>query len=285
VDVDAMRLGATDYLVTGQITPDMLERSIRYAMERKRTEALLQESKEEAEAANRSKTAFLSNVSHELRTPLAVILGNAEILRDRDLTEMDPAEVKALMADIDGNGRYLLDLINDLLDLSKAEADQIDLIEDKVDLGAIIEDALALAAGLPKAADLALSCDLDPALPTLYADAKRLKQILVNLLTNAVKFTPAGGRVTVVTALDYLSRPRIEINDTGIGIHADDLARISEPFAQAAASQGGESLAGTGLGLPLTKRLTELHGGTIDLASTPGVGTTVTLTFPAERVL
>jgi signal transduction histidine kinase len=285
VDVEAMRLGATDYLVKGQITPDMLERSIRYAMERKRTEALLQESKEEAEAANRSKTAFLSNVSHELRTPLAVILGNAEILRDRDLTEMDPAEVKALMADIDGNGRYLLDLINDLLDLSKAEADQIDLIEDKVDLGAIIEDALALAAGLPKAADLALSCDLDPALPTLYADAKRLKQILVNLLTNAVKFTPAGGQVTVVTALDYLSRPRIEINDTGIGIHAEDLARINEPFAQAAASQGGESLAGTGLGLPLTKRLTELHGGTIDLASTPGVGTTVTLTFPAERVL
>jgi signal transduction histidine kinase len=285
IDIEAMRLGATDYLVKGQITPDMLERAIRYAMERKRTEALLQESKQAAEAASQAKSTFLSNISHELRTPLSVILGNAEILDSRDIAKMDPAEIKAFTADIHGNGRYLLDLINDLLDLSKAEADRIELLEDEVELTGVIENALALVAGLPKAADLTFGCDPDPALSGLYADAKRLKQILVNLLTNAVKFTPAGGRISVATKLDRLSRPCIEVNDTGIGIHPEDLARINEPFVQIAGAHGADSLSGTGLGLPLTKRLVELHGGTIDLTSTPGIGTRVTVTFPAERVL
>lgn len=283
VDIEGMRLGATDYLVKGQMTPDLLERAIRYAMARKESEALLQEAKEAAEEANRAKTAFLSNISHELRTPLAVIIGNAEILRDRDMADMDPEEFKAFMSDVYGNARYLLDLINDLLDLSKAEADRIELEEDQIELAGVIEDAVGLARQLPNAEGLTFKCEVDPSLQTMSADRTRLKQILVNLLTNAVKFTKDGGKITVSAFLDSLSRPTLEITDTGVGISEDDLRQITEPFVQGTGRQVTDSLSGSGLGLPLAKRLTELHGGTMDLRSAPGRGTTVVLTFPSER--
>ncbi len=283
VDIEGMRLGATDYLVKGQMTPDLLERAIRYAMARKESEALLQEAKEAAEEANRAKTAFLSNISHELRTPLAVIIGNAEILRDRDMADMDPEEFKAFMSDVYGNARYLLDLINDLLDLSKAEADRIELEEDQIELAGVIEDAVGLARQLPNAEGLTFKCEVDPSLQTMSADRTRLKQILVNLLTNAVKFTKDGGKITVSALLDSLSRPTLEITDTGVGISEDDLRQITEPFVQGTGRQVTDSLSGSGLGLPLAKRLTELHGGTMDLRSAPGRGTTVVLTFPSER--
>lgn len=283
VDIEGMRLGATDYLVKGQITPDLLERAIRYAMARKETEALLQEAKEAAEEANRAKTAFLSNISHELRTPLAVIIGNAELLRDRDIAAMDPDEIKAFMSDVHGNARYLLDLINDLLDLSKAEADRIELEEDQIALAGVIDDAVGLARQLPNGGGLTFECEVDPALQTMFADPTRLKQILVNLLTNAVKFTEDGGKITVSAFLDRRSRPTLEITDTGVGISEDDLRRITEPFVQGAGRQVTGSLSGSGLGLPLAKRLTELHGGALVIRSTPGIGTTVVLTFPAER--
>ncbi len=244
----------------------------------------LQRQKDRAQAANRAKSAFLANISHELRTPLNVIIGNAEILRDQDAATLTQDQVSIYLADIQDCGTYLLDLINDLLDLSKAEAGKLDLDEGQVPLRDVIDDSLKITSGLPFAKGLNFQIDAAPAHVVLLADGRRLKQMLLNLLSNAAKFTPEGGRVGVVTALDDGGDLILRVCDTGIGIAPDDLEEIANPFVQVSGPGSGRH-EGTGLGLHLVRNLIELHGGTMEIESEANAGTTVSLRFPPARVV
>jgi len=240
----------------------------------------LNRAKLEAESANRAKSAFLANISHELRTPLNVIIGDAEILRSQAPGGMDPAKMETYLADIQDSGVFLLELINDLLDLSKAEAGRMDLIKETVDIADLIAGAVAMAKALPYATELDFTQAVEPPNAEFFADARRIKQVLLNLLSNAAKFTPSGGRVAV-HASSAGGGATIRVSDTGCGIAAEDLDRLSEPFVQLARPEKGP--AGSGLGLHLVKTLVELHGGQMAIESTLGEGTTVTLQFPSSR--
>jgi two-component system cell cycle sensor histidine kinase PleC len=252
--------------------------------EHKRTEAALVAAMEAAVAANQAKSQFLANMSHELRTPLNAIIGFSEIM-DRQmfgpLGEPRYAEYSGIILT---SGRHLLEIINDILDMSKIDAGKFELDEAPTDVAKEIESALVLVRG--RAAEGRIETEVKAAdgLPALRADARVVRQILINLLSNAIKFTPAGGRVRVSANLLPDRRLRLAVADTGIGMAAADIPKALEPFRQL---DGGLARRheGTGLGLPLSKRLTELHGGELGIESAPGAGTTVTITFPAERTL
>ena len=251
----------------------------------KEREAALLLAKEQAEIANRAKSEFLANMSHELRTPLSAIIGFAEILLDERLRPNDPAQVEGYVKDIHGSGRHLLNLINDILDLSKIEAGNARLNEAEIDLHAIVASCQRLMATRAAGGELEMTARLPaPPLPALYADPRMLKQILTNLLSNAVKFTPAGGRVEVSAWLDGAGAYVIEVTDSGIGIAAEDIPKALARFEQIE-GQHSRRFEGTGLGLPLTKALVELHGGSFSLESEVGVGTTARIRFPEGRTL
>jgi signal transduction histidine kinase len=238
--------------------------------------------KEKAEFADRTKSEFLANMSHELRTPLNAVIGFSEILRDAIIGPLD-IRYRSYAADIHGAGRHLLDVINDILDLSKIEVGRLDLRDEAVSIAESVDACHRVLAAKADAAGVLLVFDLPSSLPSVRADAVRLKQIMLNLLSNAVKFTPAGGRVTLFAAADT-SGIVIAIRDTGIGMKAADIPIALEPFRQVdgALSRRYE---GTGLGLPLAKRLAELHGGRLEIESAPNRGTTVRVHLPAERVI
>jgi signal transduction histidine kinase len=241
----------------------------------------LTDAKLSAERHSRAKSEFLANMSHELRTPLNAIIGFAEILKDERLsTARPPAEYAT---DIHQSGLHLLTIINDVLDMAKIEAGKIELDENLFDLDSEVEVVLRMI--LPRAKEGALTVEtaIVRDLPPVYADRRLLRQILLNLLSNAVKFTPRGGRVTLAAGLEPDGRLTITIGDTGIGIAQEDLDRVMQPFAQVDAGLS-RRYEGTGLGLPICKALTELHGGIMTMSSTPGRGTTVTVRFPAHRV-
>ncbi len=244
----------------------------------------LREARDKADSANRAKSAFLANVSHELRTPLTVIIGNAEILRDRDVAAMEPTQRAGFLVDIHDNGVFLLELINDLLDLSKAEAGRIDLIEEVFQPEVLLEDVLTMVRALPYADGVSLKLERAGPLPLLCADRLRVKQILINLLTNAVKFTADGGTVVITAEREPDGGLSVIVADSGVGMSEDDLARVAQPFVQGQqTARAGQQ--GTGLGLHLISILIDLHGGSVEHRSRPGAGTTVRLRFPAERVV
>jgi signal transduction histidine kinase len=247
------------------------------------TEQALRQAKLEAEAANRAKSSFLGNVSHELRTPLNVIIGNTEILSDQDPPDMEPAERERYLIDIHDSGVYLLDLINDLLDLSKAEAGRMALIEEKIDLASLIEEALSMVGAQPYATGLDFTREIERPPPRLFADRRGIKQVLLNLLTNAAKSTPRGGRITVKAYRDKDRGLAIQVSDTGVGIAPEHLETLTEPFVQIARADTNHR--GTGLGLYLVKTLVAMHGGEMTVESELGAGTTFTVLFPAERLL
>ena len=245
--------------------------------------ARLEALRSEAERANRTKSEFLANMSHELRSPLNAIIGFAEIMKDELFGSLGSAQYREYALDIWSSGRHLLDVINDILDLSKIEAGKAELAETRFDLAATVAACLRLIAGRAQQADVSVRSTVAGEGIGLLGDERKIKQVLINLLTNAIKFTKPGGRVKVEIA-DDASHLDVRISDTGIGMSPEEI-----PIALAAFGQVDSSLArkheGTGLGLPLSKALVEMHGGQLLIESEVGIGTTVTVRLPPDRVL
>jgi signal transduction histidine kinase len=250
--------------------------------ERKRVEADLRRARDEAELASRSKTEFLANMSHELRTPLNAVIGFSDVLSGELFGQLGDRRYRDYARDIRDSGLHLLKLINDVLDVAKIEHGEVDIDDEIVDVGAAMESCARLVRERAAAAGVTVAVGPHAGLPPLRADSRRLKQILINLLSNAVKFTQAGGRVTIEAAADEQGY-RISVNDTGIGIAPEDLATALRPFGQIDSSLA-RKYQGTGLGLPLSKAMAELHGGGLELTSTPGQGTTATVWLPPARI-
>jgi PAS domain S-box-containing protein len=251
--------------------------------DRNRVEVDLRRAKDEAELASRSKTEFLANMSHELRTPLNAIIGFSDILIGQIFGPVGDARYADYARDIRDSGLHLLTLINDVLDIAKVEFGKVELLEETVDIVAVIESCLRLVRERAQTAGVQLTQALPPGLPYLRGDGRRLKQILLNLLSNSVKFTPAGGRITVGVSHDDEGF-RLAVEDTGIGIAAEDLETALRPFGQID-SRLARKYQGTGLGLPLARSMAELHSGRLELYSAPGEGTTATLWLPPSRVI
>ncbi|GIK97504.1 MAG: hypothetical protein BroJett029_17130 [Alphaproteobacteria bacterium] len=243
----------------------------------------LRAAKEVAERANQAKTTFLANMSHELRTPLNAVIGFSDMMIAETLGPVGPTKYREYLADINESGRHLLSLINTILDLAKADCGKLSLYEERFALADAVVTALHLVEAQAIQGDVQLSSQRIGEGGDILGDRTKVLQILINILSNAVKFTPAGGRVR----LDWGRVPggamQLRITDSGIGIRAEDIPRVLEPFSQLE-NATNRKYAGTGLGLPLSTALVELHGGTLRLDSTVGVGTTVTITFPAHRV-
>ena len=237
-----------------------------------------------AEAANRAKSEFLANMSHELRTPLNAINGFSEMMVAEMFGALGDPRYKSYAQDILSSGQHLLALINDVLDMSKIEAGKLALRFEPVRLDDLADDTMRLIKNRAETAGLTVMIDV-PALPEVEGDYRALKQVLLNLLSNAVKFTPRGGRVTLQAEgrRDAIGeRVKVSVKDTGIGIAAQDLARLARPFEQIE-SQQSKTQQGTGLGLALSKSLVEMHGGVLEIESTPGVGTTVSFLLPVRQ--
>jgi signal transduction histidine kinase len=237
-----------------------------------------------ATEASRAKSNFLALMSHELRTPLNAIIGFSEVLGGEMFGPLGNGRYRDYAHDIHGAGLHLLALINDILDLSKAEAGKFDLHDAEITPGVLIQECLRLVCGRARDARLTLVHDLAPDMPDLLADRLRLKQILLNLLSNAIKFTPPGGTIRVAVALDPEGRLLISVSDTGIGIAPEMISVALEPFRQIA-SPFTRNAEGTGLGLSLAKALMECQGGKLEIDSALNLGTTVKLIFPAARVM
>ncbi|MDH3475554.1 MAG: ATP-binding protein, partial [Rhodospirillales bacterium] len=239
---------------------------------------------ERAETASRSKTEFLANMSHELRTPLNAIIGFSEIMTKEALGPVGTPRYREYAKDINSSGTHLLGLINDVLDVSKIEAGKYQLSEETVDICDIVESSRRLVSARAEQAGHELIVDLPKDLPPLLADPRTLKQVLLNLLSNAVKFTPDGGRISLRAHVLDDGSVEVQVVDTGIGIAANDLPHAMALFGQVD-SKLARKYEGTGLGLPLSRNLMQLHGGTLRVESEVGEGTSVTLRFPSRRVL
>jgi signal transduction histidine kinase len=252
--------------------------------ERKRFENALQTAKEQAELANRAKTAFLANMSHELRTPLNAIIGFAEIIREQLLGPVGTEKYLDYMADIHLSGNHLLEVINDILDLSKVESGHFDLLEKTVDLERALASTLRLLGDKAAKGGLTIKSRMPDPRPLVRADERGIKQILLNLLSNSVKFTPPGGVIEVALEVADNGDLLLIVSDNGVGFDMVDLPRALAPFGQVDSSLT-RRYQGTGLGLPLVNSLTQLHGGRLEIDSKVDVGTRVVVRLPAVRVI
>jgi len=232
-----------------------------------------------AEAANMAKSEVLANMSHELRTPLNAINGFSEIMAAEMFGPLGDPRYKGYSSDILKSGQHLLSLINDILDMAKIESGKMTLYYEAISIHDVCEDAARLMRGRVAEARQTLTIDAPESLPEIQADHRGLKQVLLNLISNAVKFTPEGGDIRVEARKGDTGLIQIAVSDTGIGIAAEDLSRLARPFEQVE-GQHSKTTQGTGLGLALTKSLIELHGGEMWIDSEPGEGTTVTFTLP-----
>lgn len=251
---------------------------------RKRSEEKMRTAMEEAFAANRAKTVFLANMSHELRTPLNAVIGFAEIMEGQLFGPIGSPRYLDYARDIRESGAHLLEVINDILDLSKIESGKVELNEEELDLGRIIQSVVRLLQHRAARTGLTLHTKLPPHMPSVYADGRLLRQILLNLLSNAVKFTDSGGTITTSVELLETGGLALHVADTGIGMDPAEVPIALTPFRQLDNSLS-RKFQGTGLGLPLVKSLVELHGGRLIIETALNVGTTITVALPAERVL
>lgn len=278
--------------VEASLTPSVVDETgvvevvsvVRDVSERVRYEAALRQSKEEADAANRSKSTFLSMVSHELRTPLSAIIGFADMIRNEVLGPIGNDRYRSYIVDIHTSGIHLLDVINDILDFSKFEAGKLELHEEIFDLAACIRATVHLVDPQIREAGISAEIDVPGSLPALRADECKIRQVLFNLLGNAVKFTSPGGHIQISARFDGEVGVVVTVADTGIGIAPENLNRVFEPFTQID-SVLSQKHVGTGLGLPLVKAIMELHQGGVELKSDLGCGTEVTIIFPADRAV
>jgi signal transduction histidine kinase len=233
----------------------------------------------EQDAANRLE--FLAKVSHEVRTPLNSIIGFTELMLQERMGPIGNARYRGYVEDIHQSGLYALSLLNDLLDISKIEAGKFELNFTAVDVSELVEDCAASMQPLAKRARIVLRTSLAPDLPTVVADPRRLKQILLNLLTNAIKFTKEGGQV-IVSGTMVEGELRLRVRDNGVGMTKDEISFAMQPFHQLDTAPRKQT--GTGLGLPVTKALVDANRARLVLSSEPGVGTSADVIFPADRL-
>ncbi len=241
----------------------------------------VQESEGAAILASQAKSEFLANMSHELRTPLNAIIGFSEMISSGYFGPLN-AKQKERVHDIHLCGSHLLQLITDILEFSKGDAGKLELIEEQVNVSELVEESVRIMNAKIKSKNIGLILATDPHIPPLWGDKRKIRQILLNLLSNALKFTPEGGTITATTKVDGQNNIHISISDTGMGISEEDIPKALSVFGQVNRTKSHE---GTGLGLPLCKMYTELHDGKLILTSKLGVGTTVHLAFPHQRTL
>jgi signal transduction histidine kinase len=278
--------GATDFIAK-PVNWLILNHRIRYMLraarafnELRQNQERLHAAKEEAETANRAKSEFLTNMSHELRTPLNAIIGFSSMMRDELGGPLSTQYLEYTKIIVD-SGSHLLAIINDILDIARAETGRLKLSGEEVDIAGVVSLSAGMIHSLAEKAEVECSFDVADDLPLFWGDPTKLRQILINLLSNAIKFTPAGGKVGLTAKQEADGGVSFRIEDTGIEIPADKMAIALAPFGQVESSLA-RRYDGVGLGLLLTKRLVELHGGTLEIASEPGRGTVVTALLPSR---
>jgi signal transduction histidine kinase len=233
--------------------------------------------------ASEAKSAFIATVSHELRSPLNAIIGFAEVMGREVLGPLGSPKYVGYAHDISSAGQHMLSLVNDILDMAKLERGQHALEEGEIDLAKTVEDSVAVVRTRAERARQTVEVRLK-ATPRLRADGRALRQMLINLLTNAIKFTPEGGKIAIESSLaEGDGRVLLRVHDNGIGITPEDLQRLGKPFVQL--RPGRDLSEGAGLGLAITRYLAELHGGALTIESSPGKGTSATIALPATRVI
>jgi signal transduction histidine kinase len=258
-----------------------LEREVR---SHKATVTRLAQAKQAAEAASHAKSEFVANMSHELRTPLNAIIGFSELMSRETFGPLGDARYQAYAEDVHDSAGHLLAIINDILEVAKADAGKLELAEEAVDLGEVLGSAARLFARRTAKAGLSLSVNLPPDLPRLRADGSKVSQIVQSLLSNAVKFTPAGGRIEMSAAADPRRGLSVTVRDTGIGVAPVHLAKLTQPFFQVEGAFSRHH-AGTGMGLTIVATMMRQHGGTVEFESELSKGTTARVVFPPQRIL
>lgn len=274
LSVTEMRIGEEHYYVS----------VVRDITEQKASEADLRAALHDAEAANRTKSLFLANMSHELRTPLNAVIGFSEVMQQEMFGPLDNERYMDYVGSIHDSSRHLLSVINDILDISRIESGEMELDDEWLELDEVLDwakDRAAPAGTAAKHAPVYLA-GLE-GLPEISADRRALRQVVINLLSNAIKFTPADGRIDLSAHVNEAAGISIVVKDTGIGIPADQVDKMTQPFTQSDNSLA-RRFEGTGLGLAITKSLVEAHQGHLDIESTEGEGTTITVRLPADRV-
>lgn len=250
---------------------------------RHRAELALIAAKNEAETANRAKSEFLAHISHELRTPLNAIIGFSDVIRQDLLGAGSIDRYRDYAGDIFSSGEHLLSIINDILDLTKHDVGRVELDCEFIELPPIIDECAGLLRESANSQKQTLIINVEDDLPPVFADRKRIKQILINLASNAVKFTPDGGTVTISATMNDSGRLVIEVADTGVGMAQQEIAVALEPFRQVEHYLTRQH-DGTGLGLPIAKAFSDLHGANFIVVSEQGKGTSISLEFPKERL-